>query len=88
MRLASAHAVGSSALQARFNRGISQYIFIKLAPISTPERLKVQALCRESVTSQGRAESADATVAPNPTSTNKEGRAQHRSVLSEVNKEK
>jgi hypothetical protein len=88
MRLASAHAVGSSALHARFSCGINQYMLIKLAAINTTEMLKVQALCRESVTSQGKAESADATVAPNPASTNKEGRAQHKSVLSEVNKEK
>jgi hypothetical protein len=88
MRLASAHALGSSALHARFSRGISQYMFTKLAAISTPEMLKVQDLCRESATSHGKAESADATVAPNPTSTSKDGRAQHKSVLSEVNSEK
>jgi hypothetical protein len=67
---------------------MSQYILIKLVAINTPEILKVHALCRESVTSQGSAESADATVAPNPASTSNEGRAQHRSVLREVNKEK
>jgi hypothetical protein len=88
MRLASAQALGSSALQARFSRGISQYMLIKLAAISTPEMLKVQGLCRESATSHGKDESADATVAPKPMSTNKEGRAQHRSELSEVNSEK
>jgi len=45
-------------------------------------------LCRESVTSHGMNESADATDAPKPKKTNKEGSAQQSRVLSDVNREK
>lgn len=89
-RLACPHAVGSSASQdcPRVSLGTIQYILKKLAAINTPEILNVQSLCRESVTSHGSAESADATVAPNPSRTRTEGNAQHNSVLSDVNREK
>jgi hypothetical protein len=60
----------------------------KLAAINTPDMLNVQALCRESVTNHGRAESMDATVAPSPSRTSTEGNAQHNKVLSDVNSEK
>jgi hypothetical protein len=63
-------------------------VFTKLQAIKTPEMLKVRILCRDSVTSQGRNDSIDATDAPNPNSTSNEGRAQQSSVLREVNSEK
>jgi len=48
----------------------------------------VSSLWRESVTNHGRNESADATVAPSPDRTSKEGRAQQSNVLRELNREK
>jgi hypothetical protein len=47
-----------------------------------------QFLCRERLTSQGMAERSDATVAPNPNKTSNDGNAQHKSVLSDPNKER
>ena len=51
--------------------------------MSAPDAAKTHALRRDSVTSQGAAESADATVAPRPSSTSSEGSAQQSSVPSE-----
>lgn len=53
-----------------------------------PEIEKVHCLCRDSVTSQGKNESVDATEAPSPNSTSREGKAQHSSVLRDVKSEK
>jgi hypothetical protein len=63
-------------------------MFKKLRAISVPDSENVHCLCRESVTNHGMNESMDATDAPNPKSTNNEGRAQHRRVPSDVNREK
>ena len=60
----------------------------KLNAIKIPEIENVHCLCRESVTSHGMNESMDATEAPKPKSTSKDGSAQQRRVLSEVNREK
>jgi hypothetical protein len=53
-----------------------------------PDVKNVHCLCRDSATSHGKVESMDATDAPKPKRTSKEGRAQQSSVLSDVNKEK
>jgi|SRR4029078_8163763 len=63
-------------------------MFTKLKQIKVPDSKNVHCLCLESVTSHGKKESVDATDAPKPNNTSNEGRAQHRRVLSEVNKEK
>ncbi len=49
---------------------------------------KVQFLCCESDTSHGTAASADATVAPSPTSTSNDGSAQQSNVPTEENSER
>jgi hypothetical protein len=54
----------------------------------TPAMLKVQILCLDRLTSQGAAESRDATVVPIPKRTRTEGRAQQMSVLKEPKREK
>ena len=53
-----------------------------------PETKNVQCLCLESVTNHGKNDSVDAIDAPRPNSTSNEGKAQHKRVLSDVNKEK
>jgi hypothetical protein len=63
-------------------------MFTKLRAINMPETENVHCLCRESVTSHGMNESAEATDAPKPKRTSKEGSAQQSSVLSDVNREK
>ena len=89
IRLVSSQADGSPGLHsAGLKRGARQCIFTKLSAIRMPDSENVHCLCRESVTSQGMNESADATDAPNPKSTSNEGSAQQSKVLSEVNSEK
>lgn len=63
-------------------------MFKKLAAIRIPEIPNVKDLWCESVTSQGRAASVEATVAPNPTRTSTDGSAQQSSVPTEPNREK
>jgi hypothetical protein len=63
-------------------------MFTKLAAISTPEIPNVHGLWCERLTSQGAAESRDATDAPSPASTSREGNAQHSNVPRDVNNEK
>jgi hypothetical protein len=63
-------------------------MFTKLMAIRMPEIENVHCLCCESVTSHGRNESIDATEAPKPSRTNRDGRAQQRSVPTDVNREK
>ena len=60
----------------------------KLAAIRVPAMLKVHTFCRERLTSHGAAESKDATVIPNPSSTRTEGSAQQINVLNEPKSEK
>lgn len=60
----------------------------KLSAIKIPDIMKVHCLCRDSVTSQGVKERNDATDAPSPKRTSKDGRAQQRSVPTDVNREK
>jgi hypothetical protein len=50
--------------------------------------LKVHILWRDRLTSQGAAESSEATVVPNPSRTSTEGSAQQISVLKELKREK
>lgn len=63
-------------------------MFTKLSAMSTPDIVNVHCLCRESVTSHGMKDSMDATDAPNPKRTSRDGSAQHKSVLTDVNSEK
>jgi hypothetical protein len=63
-------------------------MFTKLSAIRMPEIENVHCLCRESVTNHGRNESIDATDAPKPSRTRREGRAQQSSVPTDVNREK
>ena len=63
-------------------------MFRKLRMIRIPDIENVHCLCRESVTNHGKDESIDATDAPKPSRTSKDGRAQQSSVLTDVNKEK
>jgi hypothetical protein len=63
-------------------------VFTKLHAIKAPDTVNVRALCRESVTNQGKTERVEATEAPSPNNTSNEGRAQQSRVLREVNREK
>jgi hypothetical protein len=63
-------------------------MFMKLRTIKAPDIENVQALWRESITSQGMTESIDATDAPSPINTSNDGRAQHNNVLRDVNSDK
>jgi hypothetical protein len=63
-------------------------MFTKLKPIRMPDIENVHSLWRESVTNHGMNESIDATDAPKPSRTRRDGRAQQRSVPTDVNKEK
>jgi hypothetical protein len=63
-------------------------MFRKLSAIRMPDAENVHCLWRESVTSHGMNESAEATDAPKPKRTSKEGSAQQSRVLSDVNREK
>lgn len=56
--------------------------------IITPETANTVCFCLDNATSHGAAVSIDPTDAPNPSSTSKEGKAQHTSVLTEVNSER
>jgi hypothetical protein len=56
--------------------------------MSVPAMLKVHILCRERLTSQGAAESIDATAVPIPKRTRTDGSAQQISVLNELKSEK
>jgi hypothetical protein len=56
--------------------------------IRMPEIENVHCLYRDSVISHGRNESIDATEAPNPSRTSRDGRAQQSSVPADVNREK
>jgi len=62
--------------------------YTKLAAISKPAMEKVQFLCREKAISHGADETTEATVAPSPSRTNKDGSAQHNNVLNDVNRDK
>jgi hypothetical protein len=53
--------------------------------MSIPETMKTQFLWCESATSHGAAARKPATVAPSPSRTNSEGKAQHSSVPKDVN---
>jgi hypothetical protein len=48
----------------------------------------IHGLCLDSVTSQGKDPSVEATVAPSPASTSSDGRAQQSKVPTELNSEK
>jgi len=89
-RLASTQAEGSFASQVtpRLRRGTMKYMFIKLRAINAPDTENVHPLCRDKVTSHGRNESNEATDAPSPNRTSRDGRAQHNRVPSDVNREK
>jgi hypothetical protein len=63
-------------------------MFTKLSAISMPATPNVQSLCRESVANHGTDDSNHTTDVPRPTSTSNDGNAQHRRVLSDVNREK
>jgi len=65
-----------------------RYVITKLIAISTPAMLNVQILCLDKLTSQGAADSSDATVVPIPRRTRTDGKAQQISVLNELNREK
>src|SRR5229473_3250845 len=54
--------------------------------MSSPDKANTQSLCRDKLTSQGALERSDATVAPRPRRTSSEGRAQQKSVPSDVNR--
>jgi hypothetical protein len=60
----------------------------KLTAISTPHVEKVHDLWRERTASQGMKESNDATEAPKPNRTSSDGSAQHKRVLTDVNRER
>jgi hypothetical protein len=60
----------------------------KLSAIRTPDTVNVHCLCRDIVTSHGMNESIDATDAPKLKSTSNDGRAQHKRVPSDVNRER
>ena len=85
--LTSPHVVGSSASQVSPSRrrGAMTYVMTKLQAISVPAMLNVQILCRERLTSQGAAESREATAVPMPSSTSTEGNAQQIWVLKLLN---
>jgi len=53
-----------------------------------PDMPKTQVLWCESVTSHGTADKNDATVAPSPTNTNRDGSAQQSSVPNDVNRDR
>jgi hypothetical protein len=63
-------------------------MFRKLSAIRVPETANVHCLCLERVTSHGTADRVEATDAPSPTSTSKDGRAQQSRVPTDVNNEK
>jgi hypothetical protein len=63
-------------------------MFTKLKAIRMPEIKNVHCLSLERVTSHGKNESIDATDAPRPSSTSRDGRAQQSSVPTDVNREK
>jgi len=65
-----------------------EYTFTKLAAINTPDIENVQNWCCERRTSHGMKESNDATDAPKPNSTSSDGRAQHKRVLRDVNRDR
>jgi len=88
-REAVEHASGVSGGQAwDRSRGATKYIFRKLAAMSAPEIPKTQGLCRDNATSQGQAVSVEATDAPRPASTSRDGRAQQSNVPTELKSEK
>jgi hypothetical protein len=61
---------------------------MKLAMMNRPATANVQFLYRERSISHGAAETTDATVAPSPSSTSKDGNAQHSSVPTDVKSER
>jgi hypothetical protein len=63
-------------------------MFTKLSAIKMPESANVHCLCLERVTSRGNADKVEATDAPDPASTKREGRAQHKRVPTDVKSEK
>jgi len=63
-------------------------MFRKLSAISVPEIAKVHCLCLDRVTSHGNVDNVEATDAPSPANTSKDGRAQQSSVPTDVNNEK
>jgi hypothetical protein len=88
--LTSPQVVGSSDSQASPSRrrGAITYVITKLAAIRLPAMLKVHILCRDKLTSQGAAESSDATAVPIPSKTSMDGNAQQIKVLKELKREK
>jgi len=90
MRLALPQALGWSigqALDSARSLGAIRCTYTKFAKINSPAIANVQFLCRENVISQGTDETTEATVAPSPIRTNREGNAQHSNVLNDVNSE-
>lgn len=59
-------------------------MYNQLAAIKNPAPANTHALCRDSVTSQGKLATTEATVAPNPTNTRNDGSAQQTSALTDA----
>src|SRR5580698_10277455 len=83
------HVVGSSSMQIcpTCSRGATQYVITKLKLMNPPARVNVQNLFLDIVTNHGATDSREATVAPIPSNTSNEGRAQQTNVLNEPNSE-
>jgi hypothetical protein len=63
-------------------------VITKLIAINRPAMLNVHILCLDKLTSQGAANSSDATVVPIPRRTRTDGKAQQMRVLKEPKREK